>query len=389
MRVVCSVHEVQEGLEVRLTGISLPTPPKYPSQFLLEVITVIIYSLCMSASQFTNLVFEGGGVKGIAYIGAMKELESRGHLGRIVRVGGTSAGAINALIFALGYTVDEQRDIISSTSFSKFMDNSFGFVRDFRRLWREFGWNKGDFFMEWCGELIENKLGDKNATFGDLKSSGRADLFVIGTNLSTGYAEVFSHERHADMPLVEAVRISMSIPLFFAARRLGSKGEVYVDGGVILNYPVKLFDRLKYISDDDQQYAARFTNYYDEENSRFFSKFPDRSPYVYNKQTLGLRLDKLDEIALFRYNETPKGKAIKTFPTYAKALMTALMNVQEHVHLHSDDWQRTLYINTLNVGATDFNLSRETQSLLIDEGTKGAVTYFDWFESEQAINKLT
>lgn len=90
----------------------------------------------MPTTQFTNLVFEGGGVKGIAYIGAMQELESRGHLDNIIRVGGTSAGAINALIFALGFTISEQREIISSTSFSKFMDNSFGFVRDFRRLWR-------------------------------------------------------------------------------------------------------------------------------------------------------------------------------------------------------------------------------------------------------------
>lgn len=342
----------------------------------------------MPASQFKNLVFEGGGVKGIAYIGAMQELESRGHLDNIIRVGGTSAGAINALIFALGYTVTEQRDIISSTSFSKFMDNSFGFVRDFRRLWREFGWNKGDFFLDWCGELIERKLGDKNATFGDLKSFGGADLYVVGTNLSTGFAEVFSHERHSEMPLVEAVRISMSIPLFFAARRLGDNNDVYVDGGVMLNYPVKLFDRLKYISDEDKKQAARYTNYYDEENSRFLAKFPDRSPYVYNKQTLGLRLDKQDEIAQFRYNEPPRGKPIKTFPTYAKALITALMNVQEHVHLHSDDWQRTLYINTLNVGATDFNLTKETQLLLIDEGTKGAQNYFDWFVSEQTINKL-
>jgi NTE family protein len=180
----------------------------------------------------------------------------------------------------------------------------------------------------------------------------------------------------------------MSIPLFFAARRLGTNRDVYVDGGVMLNYPVKLFDRMKYISEEDRDKAARNTNYYDEENARFLTSYPDRSPYIYNRQTLGLRLDKKDEIALFRYNEPQKGKPIKTFPTYAKALITALMNVQEHVHLHSDDWQRTLYINTLDVGTTDFNLSPETQATLIAEGTKGAQNYFTWFDEEMAINKL-
>jgi predicted acylesterase/phospholipase RssA len=51
-------------------------------------------------AQFRNLIFEGGGVKGIAYVGAMQILQDRGILPEIRRVGGTSAGAINALIFA-------------------------------------------------------------------------------------------------------------------------------------------------------------------------------------------------------------------------------------------------------------------------------------------------
>tara|TARA_Y100000815_G_scaffold226384_1_gene214278 strand:+ start:231 stop:413 length:183 start_codon:yes stop_codon:yes gene_type:complete len=44
---------------------------------------------------FRNLVFEGGGVKGIAYSGALAVLEERGILPQIRRVGGASAGAIN------------------------------------------------------------------------------------------------------------------------------------------------------------------------------------------------------------------------------------------------------------------------------------------------------
>ncbi|MFO7642865.1 MAG: patatin-like phospholipase family protein, partial [Desulfosarcina sp.] len=53
-------------------------------------------------SQFRNLVFEGGGVKGIAYVGAMQVLAQRGLLEDILRVGGTSVGAIQALMVALG-----------------------------------------------------------------------------------------------------------------------------------------------------------------------------------------------------------------------------------------------------------------------------------------------
>ena len=44
------------------------------------------------AYHFKNLVFEGGGVKGIAYVGAMEVLDKEGILNNIERVAGTSAG---------------------------------------------------------------------------------------------------------------------------------------------------------------------------------------------------------------------------------------------------------------------------------------------------------
>jgi NTE family protein len=43
------------------------------------------------AYHFCNLVLEGGGVKGIAYVGALQVLEEKGILSKIQRVGGTSA----------------------------------------------------------------------------------------------------------------------------------------------------------------------------------------------------------------------------------------------------------------------------------------------------------
>lgn len=342
------------------------------------------------AVQFRNLVFEGGGVKGIAYVGAMRILEQRGALQNIIRVGGASAGAINALIYALGYDVMEQNGIMRSTEFKDFMDDSFGLIRDIRRLAKHFGWYKGDFFATWVGDLIKDKLGDQKATFSDLAHAGHPDLYVIGTNLSTGYAEVFSKERHGDMPLAEAVRISMSIPLFFAAVRHGPKDDVYVDGGVIRNYPIKLFDRDRYIDIPNEAYAARPTDYYNRENARFSLLSPGRSPYAYNLQTLGLRLDKSEEIALFRYNEPPKRKQIKKFTHYALALIGAIMNVQENQHLHSDDWHRTIYIDTLDVETTDFDLTDEKKDALVRSGIDGAENYFRWFEdpAEAPANRI-
>jgi NTE family protein len=317
-------------------------------------------------------------------------LKQRGLLDEIERVGGTSAGAINALILALGYTNAEQLALLQSVDFRKFMDNSFGVISDIRRLAREFGWNKGDFFASWIGGLIRARLGSERATFADLKASGRPELYVIGTNLSTGYAEVFSAERHPNMPLAEALRISMSIPLFFAAVRHGERRDVYVDGGVQLNYPVKLFDREKYIDMEREPYAARRTEYYNRENAAFELARPGYSRYVYNRQTLGFRLDTRTVIGLYRYGEPIRGKPIGTFTDYAKALLQALRNTQENQHLHGDDWQRTVYIDTLDVNTTDFDISPEKKEALLEQGVVGAENYFRWFEdpSEAPANRI-
>lgn len=332
-------------------------------------------------SQFRNLVFEGGGVKGIAYVGAMEVLQKKGILENIRRVGGTSAGAINAMLLALGYTNADQLKILSALNFKNFLDDSWGVVRDTNRLIQRFGWYKGDFFHEWAGKLIAKKLGTPHATFWDLHEAGGRDLYVYGTNLSTRFGEVFSIEHTPNARIADAVRISMSIPLFFAAFR-NSRGDVYVDGGALNNYPVKLFDRAKYIEEAERPAMACPRPYYEAENRKFLRKYPKSSPYVFNRQTLGFRLDTKQEIAVFRYGREPQREEIDDFFDYVVALTTTVIESQATQHLHSDDWQRTVYIDTLGVKTTDFGISAAKKKTLVESGRQGTQEYFTWFEDQ-------
>jgi NTE family protein len=75
-----------------------------------------------------NLVFEGAGVRGIAYCGVVQEMESKKLMGGIERVGGTSSGAIVALTISLGYSGKEIENIISKTNFKKFNDGVFSLL---------------------------------------------------------------------------------------------------------------------------------------------------------------------------------------------------------------------------------------------------------------------
>ncbi len=136
--------------------------------------------------------------------------------------------------------------------------------------------------------------------------------------------------------------------------------------------------------------AARPVPYYNEENALRLLENPQFSPYVYNRQSLGLRLDTAEEIGVYRHEEKPHSKKIKNFSDYARALISAVMQVQENQHLHSDDWQRTIYINTLDVKTTDFDISDEKKKALIQQGITGAENYFRWFEdpAEKPVNRI-
>jgi len=340
------------------------------------------------AYHFKNLVFEGGGVKGIAYLGALEELERRGIGARVERVGGTSAGAINAVLVGLNHTLTETQELLWRLDFKSFLDDSWGIVRDTQRLIESYGWYKGDFFRAWIGSVVRAKTGNSESTFADLEAmkptQGFKSLYLVGTNLSTGFAEVFSAEHTPRMCVADAARISMSIPLFFAAKR-STRGDVYVDGGVLDNYPVKLFDREKYLGAASERPVP---SYYARVNAGLAAGARPVSRYAYNKETLGFRLDSREEIAMFRDHAEPPERPIGDFFEYAWALVETILNAQDSAHLHSDDWQRTIYIDTLGVGTTQFDIDEATKHRLVQSGRDGVAKYFEWYDAApQAANK--
>ncbi|CAN5351621.1 hypothetical protein BH09BAC5_BH09BAC5_11610 [soil metagenome] len=211
--------------------------------------------------NFKNLVFEGGGVKGIAYGGALEIIDTMNLLPRIQRVAGTSAGAINATMLALGYTSAEVSKIIAETNFKDFEDGTL--LTEVFGITKKYGWYKGDKFKEWIGKYIKAKTGNSDITFKELAaqspSKGFRQLYIISTNLTQQQAMIFSHEpgHSPDTPVKEAVRMSMSIPLYFQS--VMKNNDVWVDGGVSWNYPVNIFDNERYIS-VPQQHPNLYSN---------------------------------------------------------------------------------------------------------------------------------
>ncbi|HWJ27199.1 MAG TPA: patatin-like phospholipase family protein, partial [Flavisolibacter sp.] len=179
-----------------------------------------------SQNTVRNLVFEGAGIRGIAYSGVIKELEKQDILKGVQRVGGTSSGAITALLLSIGYSANEITTIVNSTPYKKFNDGRFFFIGGINRFQKYFGWYRGQQFEQWLCRLIEAKTNNVNITFRELKQKGCKDLYVTGTCLNKQSLIVFSNENYPDMKVKDAVRISMSIPLYFEAVFINSEGTI-------------------------------------------------------------------------------------------------------------------------------------------------------------------
>ncbi|MGH2982214.1 MAG: patatin-like phospholipase family protein [Solirubrobacterales bacterium] len=197
-------------------------------------------------------VFSGGGVKGIAFAGAIKAAEEAGY-SEWRRLAGTSAGAIAAMALAVGYDAARIREALEATDYTRIADTSSIFGRAVN-LVRRHGLTRARGLQDWIEGLLR-EAPDPATVFGELE--GR--LQVVGCDLAHSRlvvfpddVELYEDERgrpfHAqDFPIADAVRISAGYPYFFpplALRdRATGKDGVLVDGGIASAFPVFLFDR--------------------------------------------------------------------------------------------------------------------------------------------------
>ncbi len=314
-------------------------------------------------------VFEGGGVKGIAFVGALQAAADAG-ITEWVNVAGTSAGAIVAALLAADYDATGLDELMAPLAYRKFADYGRGgpiFGRGWNMLRRR-GMAHGRVFEKWLGDALEaSPLADRNATFAaierhdlpaDLPTEQReAALFrlrVIASDVSAGrmlvlpqdiegFSKPDGEELHPEtLRIVDAVRMSMSFPFFYEPVSLFHAGDekehLIVDGGLLSNYPIWLFD----------------------------------NPGEVRRHTWGFRLQPGDP------GELPKPRTIRG-PLWewglTKAIMHATMSAWDERAEHSSK-ARTIIIPTRNVGTLDFSLQKGEVYDLRKWGSQAAAEFF-------------
>jgi NTE family protein len=303
-----------------------------------------------SDDRRVDLVMEGGGVKGIGLVGALAALDQHGFQAQ--NLAGTSAGAITAALVAAGYSVSELHGILTGLDFNSFKDETWEghipLVGEYVSALVEKGMYKGEHFLEWMRELLEKKGVRTFADLVDPESAGEADsryrLQLIATDITAHEllrlprdAERFGMEPD-DLGVAEAVRMSMGIPIFFEPWRWRSQADgkehLIVDGGVLSNFPVWIFD----------------------------SAGEPRWP------TFGLMLVEPEPRAAPGANQP--ASADTGIVTYLKDLVSTMLEAHDRMYLENDTFVRTIPIPTLGVRTTEFDLSPERAEALFESGRK-------------------
>lgn len=326
-----------------------------------------------------DLVFQGGGIKGIGLVGAYKVLEERGY--RPENMAGASAGAIVAALVAAGYSADELYEIMGNLNFNQFKDEAWEdripFLPWTASMLKDQGLYEGKAFFDWIRDLLEAR---GVRTFKDLVRRNELDastfencrfrykLQVIVSDVTQRKmlrlpcdARDLGYAHPDNMEVALAVRMSMSIPIFFEPVTLINQytGRVHilVDGGMLSNFPVWIFD-----ADEPQ------------------------------RPTIGLKLFEPDPRApLIRNGREPKARRkgllgmVKGLGPldYFWSLVETMMEAHDRLYVQEKDFdQRTIAIDTLGVGTTEFDLSKERTGKLYDSGRTAAKNFLPKFERD-------
>lgn len=202
--------------------------------------------------EYNILCFSGGGIKGVAYVGVFKKIEEiikqrniaeiqpdfnnetcEIPLFNINTICAVSVGTIFSLIYLLGYTYIEMLEEVLLKKFETLKNvKIMNFVN-------KYGLDSGELLINWVKELMVRKKIDPEITLNSFFEQTNVDFQIMATNLNKYCFKKFNYKDTPNVKVLDAIRMSISIPFIFTMEKY--EGDIYVDGAMIDNYPINLF----------------------------------------------------------------------------------------------------------------------------------------------------
>lgn len=311
-----------------------------------------------NSSLQADIVLEGGGVRGIGHVGAICAAEERGYTW--VNIAGTSAGAFVAALLAAGYSGQEMHSIMrDEVDFALFMrDRGVDalFPVKLTHLLLQGGIHTGNYIETFIREKVSQR---GITTFGDLvmrrhepkDSIYRYRLTVIASDISSGQIlrlpqdiQRFGYDPD-EFEIARAVRMSSSIPFFFLPvihKDRQGRSCLIVDGGLLSNFPVYLFDTQK-----------------DPSRPTFGFRLVDSLPTADCPSPVN-QTDNVLEIS--------------------HALLQTMLTAHDRLYMDDHTFARTIAIPVNGISGTKFNLSKEEADTLYQNGRNAAQEFFSTWD---------
>jgi NTE family protein len=325
-------------------------------------------------------IFEGGGAKGLAHVGALRKAEDLGI--KFIGVAGTSAGAIIASLIAAGYDteklfnpsndgepgkldvdyidlffdkekwdtgkalIDDLTSRFSKTSPMKIWVGIPRFYFQYKRLINKITEKRGFFnlekFKHWLDDLLcegvfgEEKCTNRRVCFKDIQTP----LKIIASDVVNESIYIFSREKTLETLVSEAVCASICIPIFFVPQRLNDRK--LVDGGLVSNFPAWVFD------DERKKHG----------------------PLV---PTIGFKL--IEKECAFGESSSGTGPYAE-FKVFLGKLLSTVLSGDDQLNIRNIE---NLYIIPIKVKTRtfDFNLDRQKRHELYQNGSDAAEVFFE------------
>jgi NTE family protein len=279
--------------------------------------------------RIDTLLFSGGGMKGIAYIGVVKYFEELLRSDKVIfdikELCGVSIGSLFGLLYTIGYTYDEL--------YKEVIDVDFLNLQKFKisNFISKYGLDNGNKIIDWLTELLVKKGFSKDTTMRELWIKTRINFRVVAADINTYSMVIFDYVNTPNLKVLKAIRMSTCIPLVFSSQYYNN--TYYVDGSIINNYPIEIY-----------------------ENNL--------------STTLGCKL--------LSKREMCKDNLIDSFDSYLLNIINCfLINKEKQASSFDKYTEHTIGINAYQItNALNFNLSKSDVQSLIDMGYNSCSSYF-------------
>jgi len=208
-------------------------------------------------------------------------------------------------------------------------------------------------------------------------------FFATSFNIANHRTEVFSVYHTPNAVVSDAIRASMSIPVFFTPVTIRENGEPrkiycndgkdceairYMDGGVLDNYPIWIFDDLKYCIENIPEWIPKKKNFIQNPRTLGFRLLDSRDIDIYTNPYYDKKRSKMKRVG--------EGSYQGSFKNIAGSFFSANMNKhEENEHIYRGDCPRSIYVDNLGINSVAFSLSETDQARLIQSGRQAIIDY--------------